>query len=107
MPELDRLVHITVNVTDYDDEGNPVAAPVYAADVWARREDYGVSSRFDEGGVRSASSSVFQIRYHPQIASAQPVNIALAEGDQNYRISRVNELDIRRRFLRLEGTRST
>ena len=105
MAELDRVVHVTVKRTDRNEYGESVVVTIYEADQWARRQDFGVSSRAEEEGFRSEATSVFEVRYHPIIAAALPAAIDLTSDGATFNVTRINESDDRRRFLRIEGTR--
>ena len=105
MAELDRIVHITVGRRERNEFGETITVVAFEADAWARRQDFGVSSRAEDEGIRSESTSVFEVRYHPIIAAALPGAVDLTSDGATFNVTRINQSDDRRRFLRIEGTR--
>ena len=112
MGNLDRVITINVAGVGQRVEGRFVPGEVESFRCWASRKDISQVDIESEGGTRDETRRDFRIRWRSEIADALASNLSVIEGEQTFNVLNVIEVSgkadpARRRFLYLQGERST
>ena len=104
---LDRLIILTVTTTSRNQYGEAVES---SSDhrVWATRTDQSLEEMTEEGGDRDEGRRDWRIRWSSLFAGMQPSALSVTENGLTWNVINIIEVpDMRRRFLDLQGVRST
>ena len=115
MANLDRVITINVQGEGQRVEGKWVDGAVTPYRVWASRRDISQTDIAAEDGDRDVTRRDFRIRWRSEFADALVSSLTVIEGGQTFNVLNLMELSakkggavpVRRRFLYLQGERST
>ena len=69
MPELDRQIAVTFEMTTRNDRGRPISVPT-TLNLWASRRDTGADRFLETGGIRGQSRRNYRIRWNKDLLTA-------------------------------------
>ena len=109
---------ITINVSEEghrDEHGEYVPGAVTALGVWASRRDVGQELKIERQGTRDETSRDWRVRWDARIALSPTSLLKVEDGAGTFTITNMVEVteqrggapDLRRRFLDLQGIRSS
>ena len=111
----DRRITINVSAEGHRNEfGEFVEGTVTALGVWASRRDVGQERKLERGGTRDETSRDWRVRWDSRIASSHTSLLKVEDGEEIFTVTNMVEVsrqrgapDLRRRFLDLQGIRSS
>ena len=114
----DRRIIVTVSLPGYRDpalQGEYVPGAVTALKVWASRRDVDQELKIERRGTRDETSRDWRIRWDSRIANSPTSLLKVEDGAETFTITNMVEVtaqrggapDLRRRFLDLQGIRSS
>ena len=96
-------------------QGEYVPGAVTAINVWATRRDVSQERKVLSGGTRDETTRDWRVRWDSRIASSTTANLEVIDGAETFKVinmvevtlQRRSEPGLRRRFIDLQGIRSS